>query len=81
MARLQPPPEGALALGTRIWFRLFRRLFGRVLAPYRIAAHAPRVVSGLSLMNVVFGTGSWALEPGLRTLVHLRVAALIGCVF
>jgi alkylhydroperoxidase family enzyme len=32
-------------------------------------------------MNAAFETGRWALEPGLRKLVHLRVAQIVGCVF
>jgi alkylhydroperoxidase family enzyme len=52
-----------------------------VLAPYRVAGHAPRMVPGLSLMSAFFGTGRWAIGPELRTLVHLRVAQIVGCVF
>jgi alkylhydroperoxidase family enzyme len=79
MARLEPTrPRGLLA---RLCMWVLRRMMGRDLRPLRIAAHAPRVVTGVTLMNAAFETGRWSLEPGLRKLVHLRVASLIGCVF
>jgi alkylhydroperoxidase family enzyme len=62
-----------------MWF--MRRVMGRDLTPYGVAAHAPRVVPALVAVNVAFETGRWAIEPGLRKLIHLRVASLIGCVF
>ncbi len=81
MARLDPVPDTSLTLGTRFWFWVLRRIFGRVLTPYRIFAHVPRVVTAATLMNGIFGTGRWEIGAELRTLIHLRVASLIGCVF
>ena len=37
--------------------------------------------AGSSLANAVFGTGRWQIGAELRTLIHLRVASIIGCVF
>jgi len=79
MARLPAAPSANLA--TRFCRWLMTRVFGREPRPYAIYAHAPRVVPALALMNAAFETGSWALEPSLRKLVHLRVAKIIGCVF
>ena len=79
MARIAPATQRGLA--TRFCMWAMRRMFGRDLRPYLIAAHAPRLVPGLTLMNGVFETGGWAIEPNLRKLIHLRVATLIGCVF
>ncbi len=81
MARLAPAPPGSQSLATRACRWLMRRLVGRELRPYGIYAHAPRVVPALTIMNAAFETGSWALEPTLRKLVHLRVARIVGCVF
>ena len=81
MARLRLLDAGEVSRGTRLWYWVSRRLLGRVLAPYRMAAHAPRMVPCLSMLSVFFGSGGWAIGPELRTLVHLRVAQLIGCVF
>ncbi len=81
MARLQPRDATTLGIGTRFWFWLSRRLFGRVLAPYGVAAHAPRMVPALSLMSAFFGAGRWEIGSELRTLIHLRVAQIVGCVF
>ncbi|TMA54008.1 MAG: hypothetical protein E6J75_14560 [Deltaproteobacteria bacterium] len=81
MARLDPVPDASLTRGTRFWFWVIRRVFGRVLTPYRILAHAPRLVGSTTLANAVFGTGRWQIGAELRTLIHLRVASIIGCVF
>ena len=81
MARLPPAPPSTWSLATRACIALIRRLFGRVPRPYAVYAHAPRVVPTLTMMNAAFETGSWALEPTLRKLVHLRVARIVGCVF
>jgi alkylhydroperoxidase family enzyme len=81
MARLPAAPESVRSRATRFCMWLMRRAMGRDLTPYRVAAHASRVVPCLVAMNMAFETGRWALEPGLRKLIHLRVASLIGCVF
>jgi alkylhydroperoxidase family enzyme len=81
MARLDPAPAASRGLVTRACIWLMRRVMGRDLKPYGIAAHAPRLAPALTFMNVAFETGDWALDPALRKLVHLRVASLIGCVF
>jgi len=79
MARLAPATHRSLA--TRFCMWMMRRMFGRDLRPYPIAAHAPRMVPALTIMNALFETGGWAIDANLRKMVHLRVATLIGCVF
>jgi alkylhydroperoxidase family enzyme len=81
MARLAPAPPGSYSVATRFCVWAMGRIFGRAPRPYAIYAHAPRAVPALTLMNAAFETGRWALEPGLRKLVHLRVAQIVGCVF
>lgn len=81
MARIDPVPQERLTLGTRLGFWMLRRMFGRVLRPYTVLAHAPRLVGANLLMTMLFGAGKWRIEPQLRTMIHLRVATLIGCVF
>lgn len=81
MARLPDALPERHSLATRACVWLIRRVFGRVPRPYAVYAHAPRVVPALTLMNGAFETGSWALDPALRKLVHLRVARIVGCVF
>ena len=79
MARLAPATHRSLATCFCMW--VMRRMVGRDLRPYPIAAHAPRMVPALTIMNALFETGGWAIDANLRKLVHLRVATLIGCVF
>ena len=81
MARLAPAPPATQSLATRLCRWLVRRMLGREPRPYGIYAHAPRAVPALTLLNGLFETGRWAVDPQLRKLVHLRVAQLVGCVF
>jgi len=81
MARLEPCPFATQSLATRACRWLMRRLMGRDTRPYGIWAWAPRAVPAAVLMNGIFETGTWAIEPALRKLVHLRVAQIVGCVF
>ena len=79
MARLGPASNRSLATRACIW--VITRIFGREPRPYGIWAHAPRAVPAATLLNALFETGEWAIEPSLRKLVHLRVAQIVGCVF
>ena len=81
MARLAALPAGSQSRATRVSRWLMRRVMGRDPRPYGIWAHAPRAVPAAVVLNALFETGNWALEPALRKLVHLRVARIIGCVF
>ena len=81
MARLAPLPPRAQSLATRACRWLMRRVMGREPRPFGILAHAPRAVPATVVLNAVFETGEWKLEPELRKLVHLRVAQIVGCVF
>ena len=81
MARLAALPSEKQTLTTRFCRWLIRRVLGRELRPYGVFAHAPRGVPALTVVNMLFEGGSWAIEAPLRKLVHLRVAQLIGCVF
>jgi alkylhydroperoxidase family enzyme len=81
MARLDPLPSNALRPMTRLWFWFQRLVFGRVLRPYPVIARSPRTVTAVNVMTVLFSTGHWTIGGELRTLVHLRVAQIIGCVF
>ena len=81
MARLAPLPPRAQSLATRVCRWLMRRVMGREPRPYGIWAHAPRAVPAAVVLNAIFETGDWKLEPALRKLVHLRVAQIVGCVF
>jgi len=57
-----------------------RRKMGRVPEPARISAHQPRLLAAMGGME-------WAQEamrtvdPGLKALVGIKAAMLIGCPF
>lgn len=81
MARLAPLDVHALPWTTQVQLWIQRRIFGKVLRPYPILARAPRVVTTMTFANALFSTGTWAIGANLRTLIHLRVAQIVGCVF
>jgi alkylhydroperoxidase family enzyme len=81
VARLGAVDVHALPWTTRFQLWLQRRVFGRVLGPYPVIARAPRVVTMFTFANALFSTGQWAIGADLRTLIHLRVAQIVGCVF
>ena len=59
---------------------MMKRRFGKVLTPYRVWAHLPGITWFYSLfMNSL--EGSKVVEAGIKRLVCLRAAQLIGCPF
>jgi len=81
MARLDPLPLHDLPWTTRLQLWIQRRLLGKVLRPYPILARSPRLVTAMTFANALFSTGEWTIGANLRTLIHLRVAQIVGCVF
>ena len=57
-----------------------RRVWGAPLAPTLVMAHCPPLVRGARGLGIALEK-SGRLAPGLRDLVSLRVAQLIGCPF
>jgi alkylhydroperoxidase family enzyme len=55
-------------------------LYGAPLNPTLVMAHCPELVRGARGLGVALEK-SGQLGPGLRALVSLRVAQLIGCPF
>ncbi len=78
MARIQGSP--ARNVFARIVYWALRRKFGTVPASVRIAAHHPRVLKGFAEMETAL-TGAQRLDPKLKSLLQVRVAMRVGCLF
>ena len=67
-------------LSIRWLWTVMTRQFGKMLTPFRVMAHSPRVVVGFTVANVAL-EGLKLIPAGLKRLVCLRAAQLIGCPF
>lgn len=81
MARIRYLEGREAGLLARAVQAIFRRALGRELNPYKIQAHAPRVLLTYFLSNSLTTRGGFALPEDLRSLARLRVAARNGCFF
>jgi alkylhydroperoxidase family enzyme len=78
MSRLEPSKPRSLF--ARIVFFFTRRMLGKVPTPMRVTAHNPKIFKGMAQMELA-QKGAKSLPPRLRTLVGLRVATRVGCLF
>ena len=61
-------------------FKKQRELFGDLLNPAKVMAHCPPLIRGARGLGIALEK-SGQLAQGLRDLVSLRVAQIIGCPF
>ena len=59
---------------------LIKRRFGKLLKPYRAWAYRPAITWMFALFMTSI-EASTIVDSGIKRLVSLRVAQLIGCVF
>jgi AhpD family alkylhydroperoxidase len=62
-------------------FRLQRRRYGRELEPVRLWARMPAAFLAMTAMYRALDRKSSRIEPGLRSLVQVRVSQINGCDF
>lgn len=80
MARIRGIEPSEAGLVTRFLYWMTRRKVGRVVLPFRITAHQPRLLRAVGEMEM----GQHALEtvePKLKALAGIKTALLIGCPF
>jgi hypothetical protein len=80
MARIQGVEPSDAGLLTRFLYWMTKRRLGRVILPFRITAHQPRLLRAMGEMEM----GQRALEtvePKLKELASIKTALLIGCPF
>ncbi|HYL62385.1 MAG TPA: hypothetical protein VE077_07160 [Candidatus Methylomirabilis sp.] len=84
MARIQgaePSRQGLLhGFLTRFLYSLTKRKLGRVVMPVQIVAHHRKLLWGYGQMEQSL-LSSRLVGSGLKDLVSLRVATLVGCPF
>lgn len=81
MSHIHKPPSERYPWYVRLIFRLQRRRYGRELAPARFWGRTPRVFFAMSAMYGALDRPSSPIDPGLRSLVQVRVSQLNGCPF
>lgn len=80
MARIRGIEASEAGLFTRFLYWMTKRRLGRVILPFRITAHQPRLLRAIGEMEM----GQRALktvEPKLKALTGIKTALLIGCPF
>jgi AhpD family alkylhydroperoxidase len=80
-SRISAPPTPSQPWYVRLILRLQRRKYGIELAPTRLWARTPRVFFAFSVLYGALDRASSPLDPGLRSLVQVRVSQLNGCPF
>ncbi len=80
MSRVPPVDPGQAAPELAEVLAEQRALYGAPLNPTLVMAHCPPLVRGARGLGIALEK-SGQLPPGLRDLVSLRVAQLIGCPF
>jgi hypothetical protein len=80
MARIRGVEDSEAGLVTRFLYWMTKRKLGRVVLPFRITAHQPRLLRAIGEMEM----GQRALETverKLKALASIKTALLIGCPF
>jgi hypothetical protein len=80
MARIPGVEANQAGFFTRFLYRMTRRKVGRVILPFKITAHQPRLLVAMGGMEM----GQQALRsvaPKLKVLAEIKAATLVGCPF
>jgi hypothetical protein len=80
MARIEGVSDAEAGLVTRGVYRGAKRIAGRVPDPLRIMAHSKPVMWADALFELALARAH-AVQPRLKSLASIKVAALVGCVF
>jgi hypothetical protein len=80
MARIPAVEADQAGLFTRLLYWMTRRKVGRVIMPFKITAHNPRLLLAVGGMEM----GQQALrtfDAKLKVLAEIKAATLVGCPF
>ena len=81
MSYIETPADFPYPWYLRLMFRRQRRRYGRELEPVRLWARMPAAFIAMTAMYRVLDRKSSRVEPGLRSLVQVRVSQINGCEF
>ena len=80
MARIRGLEINEVGLFTRFLYWMCKRKIGRVVVPFKVHAHQPRLLRAVGEMER--GQAAvHALDPKFKALAGIRCATLIGCPF
>jgi hypothetical protein len=80
MSRIRGVESKDAGLFTRFLYWMTKRKIGRVILPFKITAHQPRLLRAVGQMEM----GQQALhtvDARLKALAGIKAAVLIGCPF
>lgn len=80
MTRIAPVPESTRNPVVRVAYRATRAQMGRMVDNIGLYAHRPKLLAGYGAFEKAVAADA-RVEEGLRVLVQLKAAALIGCEF
>jgi hypothetical protein len=80
MARIRGVEANQAGLFTRFLYWMTRRKIGRVILPFKVTAHQPRLLLAVGQMEM----GQQALrtvDAKFKALAGIKAATLVGCPF
>lgn len=80
MSRIRPLDRDEAHPDAQRFYDQDERAFGVVLNPTRVAAYRPPILAAYRALGRAVSTDA-TLPDGLRALVCVRVATLVGCPF
>jgi alkylhydroperoxidase family enzyme len=80
MARVDGVESEQAGLLTRFVYGMVKRKVGRVVAPFKIVAHHPKLFRAVGMMEM-FQESAKTIDPALKLLAQVKVATMIGCPF
>ena len=80
-SRISLDPAHRFPWYVRLFLANQRRRYGKELEPARLWARSPKVFTGLSLLYGALDRGSSPIDPGLRSLLTVRVSQINWCAF
>ena len=80
MSRIAGVPPEKAGLFIRFVYWMARRKVGKLPEPLTIIAHHPSLPLGYGMMEMAMERAKLVKKP-LKSLVEIKVAALIGCPF
>lgn len=81
MSHIETPADFPYPWYLRLMFWRQRRRFGRALEPVRLWARMPATFLAMSAMYRALDRRTSPIEPGLRSLVQVRISQVNGCDF
>ena len=80
MARIRPIEAREAGWFVRLVYWFTKPKLGQVVMPVKITAHHPRLLRAYGEMETG-QAAAHAVEPAVKSLAHIKVAAMIGCPF